>query len=162
MFLYLSGHNCPYIAYAVNFCSRYIFSPKHSHETTLKRIGHYLKATRDRGSILNPNSDVCKLDCYLDADFAGMYGHELPTDPACVNRITVFFVTLSNFPVYWASKLQIETALSTMKSEINALAHSCRELSPSLILQDHLVRRLDWQLVTLQQICQFMIIIQEH
>ena len=32
--------------------------------------------------------------------------------------------------VYWASKLQTETALSTMESEINALAHSCRELFP--------------------------------
>ena len=32
--------------------------------------------------------------------------------------------------VYWASKLQTETALSTMESEIISLAHSCRELSP--------------------------------
>ena len=59
-----------------------------------------------------------------------MYGHELPTDPACVKSRTGFVITFANCPVYWASKLQTETALSTMESEINALAHSCRELFP--------------------------------
>ena len=47
MLLYLSGHTRPDIAYAVNRCSSYMFSPRHSHETALKRIGRYLKATRD-------------------------------------------------------------------------------------------------------------------
>ena len=96
----------------------------------MKRIGRYLKATQYRGSILNPNSGVCKLDCYPDADFAGMYGHKLPTDPVCVNSRTEFVITFANCPVYWESKLQTETALSKMESEINVLAHSCRELSP--------------------------------
>ena len=36
MLLYLSGHTCPDIAYAVNCCASYIFFPKHSHETSLK------------------------------------------------------------------------------------------------------------------------------
>jgi len=26
--------------------------------------------------VINPSSDVCKIDTYPDADFAGMYGHE--------------------------------------------------------------------------------------
>ena len=75
MLLYLSGHTPPDIAYAVNFCARYMFPPRNSHETALKQIGRYLKATQDRGLILNPNYDLCKLDFYPDADFAGMYGH---------------------------------------------------------------------------------------
>ena len=33
-------------------------------------------------------------------------------------------------PVMWVSKLQTETALSTMEAETNALAHCCRELFP--------------------------------
>ena len=45
MLLYLSGHTRPEISYAVNCCARYIFFPKHSHETALKRIGRYLKST---------------------------------------------------------------------------------------------------------------------
>ena len=89
-----------------------------------------MKATRDRGLILNPNSDLCKLDYYPDADFEGMYGHELPTDPACVKIRTGFVITFADCPIFWASKLQTETSLSTMEAEINALAHSCRELFP--------------------------------
>ena len=38
----------------------------------------------------------------------------------------------SDCPVLWVSKLQTETALSTMEAEINALAHCCRELIPIL------------------------------
>ena len=105
-----------------------MFCPKNSHETSLKRIGHYLKATPDRGLILNPNSDVCKLGCYPGADYSRMYGHELPTDPSCVKSRTGFVITFEYCPVCWASKLNTENALSTMESEINALAHSCREL----------------------------------
>ena len=138
MLIYLSGHNRPDIDYAVNCCARYMFYPKHSHETVLKIIGCYLKATRDRGLILNPNSDVCKLDCYPDADFSGMYGHELPTDPACVKSRTGFVIKFAGCSVHWASKFQTETALPTMESEINALAHSCRELFPIIDIKKSL------------------------
>ena len=60
-----------------------MFCPKHSHELALKRIGRYLKQTPYRGMVMNPPSDVCKIDAYPDADFAGMFGHEDHTDPAC-------------------------------------------------------------------------------
>ena len=92
----------------------------------MKRIGHYLKATWNRGLILYPRAESFKLDCYPDADFDGMYGHELPTYLACVKSRTVFIITFADFPVYWASKLQTTTELLTMESDINALAHSGR------------------------------------
>ena len=60
--LYLSVHTCPYIAYAVIFFASYMFCPNHSHETVLKRIGRYLKATRNRGLILDLCAESCKLD----------------------------------------------------------------------------------------------------
>ena len=126
MLIYISGNTCPDIAYAVNCCARYMFFPKHSHEMALKRIVRYLKATRYRRLILNTSSNVCKLECYPDADFARMYGRELPTDPDCVKSRTGFVITFANFPVYLASKLQTETALSTMESDINDIAHSCK------------------------------------
>ena len=103
--LYLSGHTCPDISYAVNCCARYMFFPKHSPETPLKRIGCYLKATRNCRLILDPCAKSCKLDFYPDADFSGMYGYELPTDTACVKSRTGFIVTFADCPVYWASKL---------------------------------------------------------
>jgi hypothetical protein len=129
MLLCLAGHTRPDIAYAVNCCARYMFCPKRSHELALKRIGRYLKATQDRGLVLNP-SKVLKIDCYPDADCAGMYGYENLSDTSCVKSRMGFIITVANCPVLWQSKLQTETALSTMEAEIVALAHSCRELFP--------------------------------
>jgi hypothetical protein len=129
MMLYLAGHSRPDIAYAVNCCARYMFNPRLSHEKALKRIGRYLKATRDKGLILNPSGSL-KVDAYPDADFAGLYGYEKITDPACAKSRTGFLITVSDCPMVWVSKLQTETALSTMEAEIIALAHCCRELFP--------------------------------
>lgn len=130
MLLYLAGHTRPDIAYAVNCCARYMFNPKRSHEEALKRIGRYLKTTRTRGLILNPTEDILKIDSYPDADFAGMYGYEDNTDPASVKSRTGYVINVAGCPVLWQSKLQSETALSTMEAEIVAMAHSCRELFP--------------------------------
>ena len=129
MMLYLAGHTRPDIAYAVNCCARYMFNPRLSHENALNRIGRYLKATRDKGLILNPSKDL-KIDAYPDADFAGLYGHEKNNDPACAKSRTGFVITVADCPMVWVSKLQTETALSTMEAEIIALAHCCRELFP--------------------------------
>jgi hypothetical protein len=83
MLLYLSGHTRPDNTYAVNCCARYMFCPKHCcYELALKRIGRYLKATATRGMVINPTKEL-SIDAYPDADFAGMYGYESPTDPAC-------------------------------------------------------------------------------
>jgi hypothetical protein len=107
-----------------------MFCPKHSHELALKRIERYLKQTPDRGMVVNPSSDVCKIDAYQDADFAGMYGHEEHTDPACVKSLTGFIITFADCPVFWQSKLQTEMALLTMEAKIIVLSACCRELFP--------------------------------
>ena len=104
-----------------------MFCPRHSHELALKRIGRHLKATGSRGLILDPSSNL-KMDCYPDADFPGMYGHKKRNNPTCVKTRTGYVITVADCPVLWQSKLQSETALSTMEAEVIALAHSCREL----------------------------------
>jgi len=133
MLLYLSGHTRPDITYAVNCCARYMFCPKHSHELALKRIGRYLKNTASRGMVINPTRELC-IDAYPDADFAGMYGHEKPTDPACAKSRSGFVIVFAGVPVMWQSKLQTETALSTMEAEIISLAACMRELIPIMDL----------------------------
>ena len=77
----------PDIAYAVNCCARYMFISKLSHEKASKRIDHYLKATQDKGLILNP-TDELNVDAYPDANFAGLYGHKKLTDPSCAKSRT--------------------------------------------------------------------------
>ena len=129
MLLYLLGHTQPDIIYAVNCCARYMFSPKHSHELALKRIGRYLKNTSSRGMIINPTRELT-IDAYPDADFAGMYGHEKPTDPACAKSCSGFVIVFAGVPVLWQSKLQTQTALSTMEAEVIALGACMKELIP--------------------------------
>ncbi len=79
---------------------------------------------------MKPSSNVCKIDAYPDADFAGMYGHEDHTDPTCAKSCTGFIITFAECPVFCQSKLQTETALSTMEAKIIALSACCRELFP--------------------------------
>jgi len=136
--LYLSGHTRPDIQYAVNQCARYMFCPKRSHELALKRIGKYLKLTRKEGLILMPSENVLDINAYPDADFAGLYGFEKGSDPACVKSRTGFVILAANCPVIWKSTLQSKTALSTMEAEITALASCCKELFPIMQLAQNL------------------------
>ena len=89
MLLYLSGHTRPDIAFAVHQCARYTFRPTARHVTALKRIGRYLKGTQSRGLIMRPSKHL-HVDCYPDADFAGLYKHEDSQD-----RHIVFVVALA-------------------------------------------------------------------
>ncbi len=130
MLLYLSGHTRPAITFAINCCARYMFCPKHLNELAFKCIGCYLKQTSDHGMVMNPSNNVCKIDAYPDADFAGMYGHVDHTDPVCAKSCTGFIITFVECPVFWQSKLQTETDLSTMEAKIIALSACCRELFP--------------------------------
>ena len=69
-----------------------------------------------------------------------MYGHERPDDPACVKSRTGYVITFAGCPVVWQSKLQTETALSTMEAEVVALSHSCRVLLPLIDVAKQLTR----------------------
>jgi hypothetical protein len=123
MLLYLE-HSRPDISFATHQCARYTHLPKLSHKNAVKKIGRYLKGTLEQGLILNP-SDTLKIDCYPDADFAGLRSREDVQDPHCVRSRTGYIISLANFPVLWKSHLQTEIALSTMEAEYVTLSTSC-------------------------------------
>ena len=129
MLLYLCGHTRPDLTYSVSQVARFMFAPNLLHEDAIKRIGRYLVGTWDKGMILKPTT-LLNINAYPDADFAGLYGHEDNNDPVCVRSRTGFVITVANCPIFWSSKLQTETALSTMEAETIALASCCRELFP--------------------------------
>jgi hypothetical protein len=128
MLLYL-GHSRQDVSFATHQYAQYTHSPKQSHENALKRIGCYLKGTLTKGLILNP-SKTLNIDCYLDADFAGLWTRDIKQDPHCVRSQTGYVLCLSNCPVSWKSKLQTEIALSTMEAEYVTLSTSCHDLFP--------------------------------
>lgn len=70
------------------------------------------------------------IECYADADFAGLWPHEDKHDPRCVKSRTGFAICLAGCPVIWGSKLQTNIATSTMEAEYNGLSISMRDLIP--------------------------------
>jgi len=61
-------------------------------------------ASSSCGMVINPTRELT-IDAYRDADFAGMYGHEKPTDPACARSRSGFVIVFDGVLVLWQSKL---------------------------------------------------------
>ena len=138
MLLYLSSHTRPDIQFAVHQCARFTHAPKKSHAQALKRIVRYLAHTREpnaagipqaKGIIFTPNLKE-GLDCYVDADYAGLFGHEDEQDPVSVKSRTGFVLTLFGCPVLWQSRLQVDICLSSCAAEYVAFSMAMRELLP--------------------------------
>jgi hypothetical protein len=89
----------------------------------------YLKGTQDKGLILKP-SGILNIDCYVDADFAGLWPREDKEDPMCIKSWTGFVICISDCPVIWSSKLQTDIATSTIEAEYNGLSLCMRDLLP--------------------------------
>lgn len=134
MLQYLQAHSRPDITYAVSQCARFVHSPRRSHEIALEKIGMYLKGTLDQGLILRPKvkdeSLVLDIDCYVDADFAGLYSYEEVTNPVSVKSRTGFVVCIADCPVIWFSRLQPSIATSTMHAEYQALSTAMKSVIP--------------------------------
>ena len=77
--------------------------------------------------IIEPSKGF-KHDCYVDADFAGLYPVENSQDPISVRSCTGYVFLVANCPLLWASKLQTEIALSTMEAEYIVLSQSLQDL----------------------------------
>ncbi len=129
MLLYLSGNSRPDIAFAVNQAARFTHDPKASHETAVEHIVRYLQGTKEKGLTFCPTGDW-KVDCYVDADFCGLWGSEDPEDPVVAKSRTGHLILLAGCPLLWRSSLQTETSLSTMMAEYVALSSAMRDLLP--------------------------------
>ena len=127
MMLYLASNTIPDISFAVHQCARFTHNTKASHKAAVKRICWYLQGTKDNGLVFNPSNKLV-MDCYTDADFAGLWGHEYPQDPICASSRTVFVVNFANCPLLWVSKLHTDIALYTLHYEYVELSHYVRAL----------------------------------
>jgi Reverse transcriptase (RNA-dependent DNA polymerase) len=127
MLLYLTGNTRPDIAFAVNQCAHFNHDPRRSHSKAVKKIVRYLIKTRTKGLIVRPNGKLT-VDCFCDADSAGLWNKEDHRDPISAKSRTGYVIMFAGCPVVWVSKLQTEIALSTMEAEYMALSHSLRQL----------------------------------
>ena len=129
MLLYLSTNTRPAITFAVSQVARFNNSPKKSHTCAIKTIVRYLHCTSDKGTIVTPTGDL-SIDCYVDADFAGLHGRDPHHVPSSAKSRTGYIIKLGGCPILWKSQLQTEISLSTLESEYSALSASMRTLLP--------------------------------
>jgi hypothetical protein len=127
--MYLAANRRPDIAYAVHQATHHTHYPRASHALAVKRIIRYLQGTKDCGTIFRPDNSM-KVDCYVDADFSGLWKAEHDQDPICAKSRTGYVIKFCNVPVLWVSKMQTQIALSTMEAEYIALLQSMRDLIP--------------------------------
>ena len=83
------------------------------------------------GMIVKPITGNLDLDCYVDADFAGLHGRDPDRSPSSAKSRTGHIITLGGCPiVLWKSHLQSEISLSTLEAEYSALSSAMRTLLP--------------------------------
>jgi hypothetical protein len=147
MLLYLST-NTSDIAFAVSQVACFSYSPKQSHASAVKQIVHYLSSTWDKGTIVKPTNTL-QLDCYVDADFAGLYKRDPDASPTSGKSRIGFIISLGRVPLVWRSQLQSEISFSTLESEYSSLSQAMHTLLPirSLLLEVAPAIRLEKALV---------------
>jgi hypothetical protein len=133
---YLSTNTRPDIALAVSQVARFCHSPKKSHASAVKTLVCYLHRTSEMGMIVKPTGNL-DLDCYVDADFAGLHGRDPDRSPSSAKSQTGYIITLGGCPILWKSHLQSEISLSILEAEYSALSSAMRTLLPlrSMLLE---------------------------
>ena len=125
MLLYLSTNTRPDIAFAVSQVARFSQSPRQVHAVAIKTIVRYLHGTSKFGIIMKPTGKF-QVDCYCDADFAGLYKREPDWSPTATRSRTGYMIFLGSCTLVWKSQLQTEISLSTLEAEYSALSNSLR------------------------------------
>ena len=129
MLLYLSNNTRPDITFAVSQVARFTHAPKASHASAVKIILRYLARTPNHGIIVKPNGTY-NLQCWVDADFSGLYGKEPEQKPASAKSQYGYIVSFAGVPLVWESQLISEICLSTLHAEYVGLSSAVREVIP--------------------------------
>ncbi len=117
--------------------ARFCQDPRLSHDQATTHLGRSLAHTKDRGIVYEPDKSMGK-EFYVDADFASGWNITTSADADNVMSCTGFVITYANCPIYWASCLQTEIALSTAKAEYIAMSSVLCKMIPIMTLMKEL------------------------
>ena len=143
MLLYLSTNTRPDITFAVSQAARFTHNPKNSHATAIKTIVRYLAKTKDKGIIVKKPTSTIKLDCFVDADFAGLYRIEKDESVDSAKSRSGYIIKLGGCPLICKSQLIPTICLSTAESEYYSLSQSMRALLPIQSLLTEFMKQVD-------------------
>ncbi len=130
MLLYLTTNTRPDIKFAVSQAARFTHDPKQSHASAVKTIVRYLAKTRTKGMIVKCPTLELKLDCYVDADFAGLYKAEKDESLDSAKSCSGYIIKLGGCPILSKSQLIPTICLSTAEREYYSLSQSMQALLP--------------------------------
>ena len=87
----------------------------------MKSICGYLQGTKDKNLLFIPYNRMAT-DCYVDAYFAVLWGHDNPQGPIFVESSTRFVTIFSSSPLVLVLKLQAYISVSISHNENMALS----------------------------------------
>ena len=105
---------------------QYSIDPKVPHAEAVRRICRY--GTQTQGLIIKPKPGNWKLDCHVDADFAGNYVKDENYSPESVKSRCGYVITLGDVPILWKSRKIQDICSSTMESEYISLSMAVRSI----------------------------------
>ena len=136
---YLEKAMRPDISFATHQCARFVADPKKSHARAVQWLGHYLLHSRKKG--IRFRADITRgLEEFIDASFAGNWDKQ---DAQTGDRDTArsqhgHIILCYGCPLIWKSQLQMEIALSSIKSEYTGLSYALCEAIPLMTLLEEL------------------------
>ena len=123
------------ISFAVHQCARLVSDPKAEHGEAVRWLGGYLKATKDKGTIMGPSTDK-KLEVFVDASFCGDWDpSEANKDHDAARSRHGLIVNYAGCPLLWKKlQLQTEIALSSTESKYTGLSYVLCDTIPIMQL----------------------------
>ena len=103
----------------------------------MKWLGRYLKGTRDKGTIIKPNTKQ-ELEVYVDTSFARDWHPDYGQDKDTAQSKHGYIIQYSNCPILWKSQLQGEITLSSTESEYTGILYTLRDAIPIMQLLDEM------------------------
>ena len=96
--MHLGNDSRPDIAFAVKQYTWFTHCPKESNAIKIKRILRYLYGKITKGMYIKPSQNL-QVDCYVEADFAGLWGVEHDQDPTCVKSRAGYLIEFMSCPL---------------------------------------------------------------
>eukprot|EP00957_Ditylum_brightwellii_P158090 12033501-Ditylum_brightwellii.AAC.2 len=89
--------------YAIHMCACYQSDLRKPHSNAIQRIGRYLLKTKDKGIKFMPSTDINKLECFVDANFASAYSSANNEDLNRVQSCSGCVIMFANCLITWFS-----------------------------------------------------------
>ena len=93
----------------------------------VKRTCWFFQGNNGKGMVFNTYKKIV-VDCYVDADFVGLWGHANTYELNCTKSRAVFVASFMDYSIFWLSKIQTDIYLSNINYAFLEFSHSVIDL----------------------------------